>query len=72
MAALTDVRQISHIAYGFMASKTLFVALNVELFGHLSDGPKRLDALAAATGLAGNRLATLLAVRRGGSALGQQ
>ena len=61
MAALTDVRQISHIAYGFMASKTLFVALNVELFGHLSDGPKRLDALAAATGLAGNRLATLLA-----------
>ncbi len=28
MQALTDVRQISHIAYGFMLSKALFAALD--------------------------------------------
>jgi hypothetical protein len=29
---LTDVRDISRIAYGFMASKALFAALNLDLF----------------------------------------
>ena len=36
---MTDVRQISHIAYGFFLSKALFSALNIELFGHLAEGP---------------------------------
>ncbi len=59
---VTDVRQISHIAYGFMASKALFAALNLELFGHIATGAKDVDALSAATGVAENRLQTLLAV----------
>ncbi len=58
---LTDVRQISHVAYGFFASKALFGALNVELFKHLAPGPRSVAALAGATGVAENRLATLLA-----------
>lgn len=60
-APLTDVRQISHIAYGFFASKALFGALNIELFRHLAAGPQSAAELAAATGIAENRLATLLA-----------
>lgn len=58
---LTDVRQISKVAYGFFASKALFAALNLGLFGHLAAGPRGLTGLAAATGVAENRLATLLA-----------
>src|SRR5271165_421342 len=60
-AALTDVRQISKIAYGFFASKALFAALNIGLFGHLAAGRQALGDLSAATGVAENRLATLLA-----------
>src|SRR5687767_2110752 len=62
--ALTDVRQISKIAYGFMASKALFAALNLRLFGHLADGADTLDALSAATGIRPDPLATLLATLR--------
>ncbi|HJM50701.1 MAG TPA: methyltransferase [Alphaproteobacteria bacterium] len=58
---LTDVRQISHIAYGFMASKALFAALNVELFGHLDKGARDIEALAGATGMTPHGLETLLA-----------
>lgn len=58
---LTDVRQISKIAYGFFASKALFAALNLGLFGHLAAGRRTLVDLAAATGVSQNRLATLLA-----------
>lgn len=58
---LTDVRQISKIAYGFFASKALFAALNLGLFGHLEAGMRDLATLASATGVAENRLATLLA-----------
>jgi 2-hydroxy-4-(methylsulfanyl)butanoate S-methyltransferase len=59
---LTDVRQISHIAYGFMASRALFAALNLELFGHIARGATEPAALSAATGVAPHRLSTLLAV----------
>jgi len=58
---ITDVRDISKIAYGFFASKALFAALHLELFGHLAKGPAALDALAERIGIAPNRLATLLA-----------
>jgi ubiquinone/menaquinone biosynthesis C-methylase UbiE len=58
---LTDVRDISRIAYGFMGSKALFSALNIDLFGHLAGGGKTLEALVEATGVASNRLSTLLA-----------
>lgn len=60
MEPITDVRQISHIAYGFMASKALFSALNLDIFGHLADGPKSLEALSGDTGIASHRLETLL------------
>ena len=57
---LTDVRQISRIAYGFFASKALFAALNLNLFGHLAAGAQPLARLVEVTGVAENRLATLL------------
>ena len=52
MDPLTDVRQISSIAYGFIASKTLFAALNLDLFSRLSPGAKTLTELAAEMGVA--------------------
>jgi SAM-dependent methyltransferase len=60
VAAITDVRDISRIGYGFMASRALFAALDADVFGHLADGPQPLDALARATGLAAGRLRPLL------------
>ena len=59
---LTEVHQISRVAYGFLASKALFAALNLELFGHVAAGARDVAALAAATGVAENRIETLLAV----------
>jgi hypothetical protein len=58
---LTDVRQISRIAYGFFASKALFAALNLGLFGHLAAGKRELASLSQATAVPESRLATLLA-----------
>jgi SAM-dependent methyltransferase len=57
--AISDVRDISRIAYGFMASKVLFAALNLDLFSLLSPG-KTLEELTGETGIAKNRLVTLL------------
>lgn len=59
--ALSDVRQISRIAYGFMASKALFAALDLNVFEALAIQPATLDHLSQRTGIAANRLATLLA-----------
>lgn len=58
-APLTDVREISKLAYGFMASKALFAALDLELFGHIANGARDVAALAAATGVAEHRMQTL-------------
>jgi SAM-dependent methyltransferase len=55
-----DVREISRIAYGFMASKALFAALNLDLFGRLASGPRALDELARETAIAPGRLGKLL------------
>ena len=55
-----DVREISAITYGFMASKALFGALEFDLFTHLAQGVDSLPALTQATGIAANRLVTLL------------
>ena len=59
-APLDNVRDISRIAYGFMASKVLFTALDLDLFGWLAAGPKSADGLAADTGLLPTRLEILL------------
>ena len=58
---ITDVRDISRIAYGFIGSKALFSALNLDLFGHLESGAKNVESLVEVTGVASNRLRTLLA-----------
>jgi ubiquinone/menaquinone biosynthesis C-methylase UbiE len=58
---LTDVRELSRLAYGFMASKALFAALDLDLFGHLAAAPTELGELVEKTGVPANRLATLVA-----------
>jgi ubiquinone/menaquinone biosynthesis C-methylase UbiE len=58
--AMTDVRQISRIAYGFLASKALFSALDLGLFDLIAAEPTTLDQLSDKTGVARNRMATLL------------
>ena len=60
MAPITDVREISRIGYGFMASRALFAALDADVFGRLADGSKTLEALATELGLAAGRLRALL------------
>jgi hypothetical protein len=57
---LTDVRDISRIAYGFIASKALFAALELDLFSRLLE-PKSIDALARESGIPARRVKTLLA-----------
>jgi 2-hydroxy-4-(methylsulfanyl)butanoate S-methyltransferase len=48
---LTDVRDISRIAYGFIASKALFAALELDLFSRLLE-PKTINELAQESGIA--------------------
>jgi ubiquinone/menaquinone biosynthesis C-methylase UbiE len=57
---LTDVRDISRIAYGFIASKALFAALELDLFSRLIE-PKSIDALTRESGIPARRVKTLLA-----------
>lgn len=57
---VTDRRELSDIAYGFMASKALFAALEIDLFTHLGAAPRSTTEISAATGVAVNRLQTLL------------
>ena len=58
---IEDVRDISAITYGFMASKALFAALDFDLFTHIARGIDTSAALAEATGIPENQLVTLLA-----------
>jgi 2-hydroxy-4-(methylsulfanyl)butanoate S-methyltransferase len=60
MEPLTDVRDISRIAYGFMASKVLFAALHFDLFSRLTPTPKTLADLSEETGIDVRPLLTLL------------
>jgi predicted O-methyltransferase YrrM len=60
MPPITDVREISNLAYGFIGSKVLFSALNARIFELLAMGPRPLAELERETGIAGNRLGTLL------------
>ena len=57
---LEDVREISALTYGFIASKALFAALDLDLFTRIAQGKTTLPELASATGVAANRLRTLL------------
>ena len=55
-----EVSEISAITYGFMASKALFAAVEFDLFTHIARGADGMYALERATGIAENRLVTLL------------
>jgi hypothetical protein len=55
-----EVREISAITYGFMASRALFAAVEFDLFTHIARGVNSLPVLVQATGIAENRLETLL------------
>jgi 2-hydroxy-4-(methylsulfanyl)butanoate S-methyltransferase len=57
---LTDVRDISKIAYGFMATQALVAALDLNLFGLLAAGPATSRTLADGTGVRTDRLEMLL------------
>jgi 2-hydroxy-4-(methylsulfanyl)butanoate S-methyltransferase len=57
---IEDVRDISAITYGFMASKALFAALDFDLFTHIDRGADSVIKLAKASGVSENRLLTLL------------
>ncbi len=59
-APITDRLGISDIAYGFIASKALFAALEVNVFTHLAAGPRTAAELSPLTGVAPSRLRTLL------------
>jgi 2-hydroxy-4-(methylsulfanyl)butanoate S-methyltransferase len=56
----TRRREIGAIAYGFIASKTLFAALELGLFTALADGPQAIGELAATVAVVPTRLTTLL------------
>jgi ubiquinone/menaquinone biosynthesis C-methylase UbiE len=59
--AMSDERRrLTDIAYGFMASKALFTALEHDLFTELADEPSTCAELSARIKVAPNRLQTLL------------
>jgi SAM-dependent methyltransferase len=58
--ATVERRRLTDIAYGFMASKALFAALELDLFTDLADGPLTCPELAVRNAMAPNRLQTLL------------
>jgi ubiquinone/menaquinone biosynthesis C-methylase UbiE len=53
-------RHLTEMAYGFMASKALFAALELDLFTDLAHGPLTCAELSARSGVPPNRLQTLL------------
>lgn len=57
---VTEAEQISNIAFGFMASKALFVALHCNIFTNLSGQPKTAKQLAEEAGVPENRITTIL------------
>jgi len=59
---LQSVDQLSELAFGFMASKGLFVALDLGLFTHLQHGPKSVAELSGATGAPTEALIKVLEV----------
>ncbi|WP_407495349.1 methyltransferase [Pseudooceanicola sp. MF1-13] len=59
MPPLTEADEISAIAFGFMGSKALFVALDLGVFTALAAGPLDAEALATACGIHRDRAETL-------------
>ena len=59
MENVTKAEEISNIAFGFMASKALFVALHCNIFTKLSEKPKSSKILAEEVGVPENRITTI-------------
>jgi len=59
MEPVVKAEQISNIAFGFMASKALFVALHCNIFTNLSNMKKSAKELAKEAGVPENRIATI-------------
>jgi 2-hydroxy-4-(methylsulfanyl)butanoate S-methyltransferase len=59
MEIVTKAEQISNIAFGFMASKALFVALHCNIFTNLSGEAKSAKRLAKEAGVPENRISTI-------------
>ena len=66
MKPIEDVREISALAYGFIASKALFAAVELDLFTKIARGADTLSTIAEATGVAANRARTLLTTLKSG------
>ena len=60
MKPIETVRDISALTYGFIASKALFAALELDLFTRIAQGADTVSAIAQAVGIAPNRARTLL------------
>ncbi len=60
MEPIKDAEQISNIAFGFMASKALFVALHMNVFTNLSGASKSAKTLAEEAGIPENRMTTIM------------
>ncbi|MCR8546975.1 acetylserotonin O-methyltransferase [Salipiger sp. P9] len=65
MGPATDADDISQIAFGFMGSQALFVALDHGVFTRLADGALTAEEMAAGTGLHRDRAETLLTALAG-------
>jgi 2-hydroxy-4-(methylsulfanyl)butanoate S-methyltransferase len=60
MKPIENVRDISALTYGFIASKALFAAVEFDLFTKIASGADTLSEIAQASGIATNRVRTLL------------
>lgn len=65
MPLLTEADEISQIAFGFMGSKALFAALELEVFTHLGKGAMTARELAGAAEMHEDRAMTLLTALAG-------
>ena len=60
MKPIENVREISALTYGFIASKALFAAVELDLFTKIARGADTLPRIAEVTGIAANLARTLL------------
>lgn len=65
MGVLTQADEISQIAFGYMGSKALFAALELDVFTLLSNGPMSAEGIAGKTALEPDRAEMLLTALAG-------
>ena len=60
VSSVETAEEVSNIAFGFMASKAMFAGLHLDVFTHLSAGPKTCKNLSEIVGVPANRIVTLM------------